>query len=207
MFGAKKFKKRIRVQFSDGVKTGRGFTHEVAEDSLFITCRKPLPRGTWIEIALETEKDRTAKAKAKVMSATKQLSGVGEGTMEVDLTLYNKAFSEFLISVVGELKRNDLSLLVKPGDFPGDPVDEVAPAHEERPEMALPEPTSEPEPEPETEPKTEPEPTPEPEPPKKEQKFIIIECNFCGTKNKLPEDKIFEGPICAICKEPLMSTS
>jgi hypothetical protein len=195
MFRFKKFRKRQRVEYTDGQNTGRGFTYEIAEDGLVISCRKPMPRGTWIEITAPLPGGSTGRAKAKVLAATKQLSGVGEGSMEVELTLYNKAFSRYLGTVVGERKGNDLSLLVKPGDFPGDVEETEEP--EERPEIVMPV---------TPEPKPEPEPQPEPEPEKKKE-FIIMECAFCGTKNKVPEDRMFENPICALCKEPLLKTS
>lgn len=203
MFRFKKFKKRQRIEFTDGQKSARGFTSEIAEDGLVINCRKPFPRGTWIEITTPLPGERTGRAKAKVLVATKQLSGVGEGSMEVELTLYNKSFLRYIKTVVGELKGNDLSLLVKPGDFPGDRDEEERP--EERPEIVIPtapETETVQEPEPEPEPESEPDPVPEPE-----TGYLVMECGFCGTKNKVPEDKIFEGPICAMCKEPLLKHS
>ena len=194
MLNYKRFKKRLKVQYSDGDKTARGFTSEIAEDSMHITCRKPLKRGDWIEISIELDDDSLARAKAKVLSAKKPISGVSEGGMDIELTLYNKAFSRMLISIVGELTGTDLSFLAKPGDFPGDPEEET-PAEETIIAPAA---------------KEEPKPEPEPEPvqqPVKEISFIIMECEFCGTKNKVPEDKILDGPICAMCKEPLLATS
>lgn len=180
MFRYRKFKKRQRIEFTDGKNKARGFTSEIAEDGLVIGCRKPFPRGTWIEITTPLPDGRTGRAKAKVMVATKQLSGVGEGSMEVELTLYNSAFADYLRAVVGKLQGNDLSLLVKPSDFPGDVEEKEKPA-------------------PESEPSPEPEHAPE-----APGEYIVMECGFCGTRNKVPEDKLFEGPICAMCKEPLL---
>jgi len=192
----KMFKKRLKVEFSDGKSSGRGFTTEISEDGLFINCRKPLPRGTMIDIRTDLPGEKTGRVKARVMVAKKQISGIGEGSMEVEITLYNKAFVRYLRSVVGDLQGNDLSLLVKPGDFPGDIDDDEVP--QERPEIVLP---KKPEPEPE------PEPAPEPALETNVGEYVILECSFCGTKNKVPEDKMLDGPICAMCKEKLLSTS
>lgn len=202
MLNFKRFKKRLKVQFSDGQKAARGFTKEIAEDSMYVLCRKPLSRGDWLELDIEMDDGAMARCKARVLNSQKQVSGVGESGMEIELTLYNKAFARLVGSIVGGLKGNDLSLLAKPGDFPGDP-EEDAPA-----EASVIEPPAMEEPKPEPEPAPEPKPEPEPEQqPVKETTFIIMECEFCGTKNKVPEDKLFEGPICAMCKEKLLSTS
>lgn len=193
MFRFKSFRKRQKVEFTDGQSPGRGFTTEIAEDGLFINTRKPLPRGTWLEITADLPDGKSGRVKAKVLVARKQISGIGEGSMEVELTLYNRAFADYLRSVVGEFQGNDLSLLVKPGDFPGDIEQDEKP--EERPEIVIPK-----------NPEPAPEPEPEPEP-KKETDYIIMECGFCGTKNKVPEDRLMDDPICAMCKEKLISTS
>ena len=194
MFKFKRFKKRLRLEFTDGKAASKGFTTEIAEDSMYISCRKPLKRGDWLEIVAYLPDDKSGRAKAKVLMSEKAVAGVGDSGMEVELTLYNKAFASFLASLVGELKGNDLSLLVKPGDFPGD-VEEQEP--EPRPDIVVPE---------EKEPEPEPEPKPEPKP-EKEESFIIMECGFCGTKNKVPEDRILDGPVCGMCKESLLKTS
>ena len=200
MLRFRKFRKRLKVEFSDGQNSGRGFTTDISEDGLFINCRKPIPRGTKIDLTADLPGGKTGRIKARVMVAKKQISGIGEGSMEVEITLYNKAFLSYLHSVVGDLQGNDLSLLVKPGDFPGDIDHNEAP--EARPEIVIPKkPESKPEPEPE------PEPEPAPKPEEKAQEFVVLECGFCGTKNRVPEDKMLDGPICAMCKENLLSTS
>jgi RNase P subunit RPR2 len=44
---------------------------------------------------------------------------------------------------------------------------------------------------------------PPPEEEKKEVEFVMIKCPGCGTKNKLPANKLSLGPKCGNCKEPL----
>ena len=36
-----------------------------------------------------------------------------------------------------------------------------------------------------------------------DQENIIIRCGSCGTKNRIPEEKLKQGPVCGKCRVPL----
>jgi len=39
------------------------------------------------------------------------------------------------------------------------------------------------------------------------QKNIIIKCDKCGTKNRVPASRVHEGPICGKCRSPLKAAA
>jgi len=36
-----------------------------------------------------------------------------------------------------------------------------------------------------------------------EREGVIVRCHHCGTKNRIPKNRIGEGPVCGKCKSPL----
>jgi len=36
-----------------------------------------------------------------------------------------------------------------------------------------------------------------------DQESVIVRCRHCGTKNRIPKNRIKEGPVCGKCKSPL----
>ena len=197
----KRHNKRLEVKFRadssgpaglDGMS--RGYMKDISERGVFIKCRKPLPMGEMLDITATLPGGVNARLRGMVMrhvrgvsSTSRSLNGMG-----LEIIAYDKFYSHFLHTVIGDFKDPDLSMYASSlcEAIEGFTDDDTA-----KPTISSESPKSRPDSKVE-----ESAATAEEAQQKKPQKSIIIACVSCGAKNRIPKSRISANPKCGRCQ-------
>ncbi len=170
----KRHHKRLEVKFKGADKSiGRGYVKDLSEQGVFIKCRKPAPPGSSIDITTTLPDGVRTRMRGVVRRSVKgaySLSHSMDG-MGVEVLAYDKAFSHFLHSIVGEFKGPDLSMYET---SLGAPIVENDEKQEQAVRASL-------------------------IPEKKEVESVVVACANCGAKNRLPKARLSSMPKCGKC--------
>ena len=171
----KRHNKRLEVRFTGASKSiGRGFVKDLSEQGVFIRCRKPVPSGTSVDITATLPDGIRSRMRGVVRRSVRgaqSLSNSMDG-MGVEVLAYDKVYSHFLRTVVGEFEGPDLSMYENSLGAPIIDTHEVEGRVVKRPSLI---------------------------PEQKGPESVIIACSNCEAKNRVPKAKFSSMPKCGKC--------
>ena len=171
----KRHNKRLEVKYTDASKSiGRGFVKDLSEQGVFIRCRKPASPGASVDITATLPDGIRSRMRGVVRRSVKgaqSLSNSMDG-MGVEMLAYDKVYSHFLHTVVGEFEGPDLSMYESSLGAPIIDKHEAEGREASRPSLV---------------------------PEQKAPESVVIACANCGTKNRVPKDRFSAMPKCGKC--------
>ncbi len=171
----KRHHKRLEVRFTGGSNSiGRGFVKDLSEQGIFIRCRKPVPPGTSIDITATLPDGIRTRMRGVVRRNVKGAQSLSHNMdgMGVEVLAYDKVFSHFLHTVVGEFEGPDLSMYESSLGTPIVDKQEAEGKEVSRPSLI---------------------------PEQKKPESVVIACSNCGARNRVPKAKFSSMPKCGKC--------
>lgn len=132
---AKRFIRRMEVEFFDGKRNYRGIASDFSTTGLFIRTKRGLAPQSVLDITIYLPDGKPGKLKGIVRRTIKTGSSLSKDGMGVQLVEQDKNYTDFMNTLAGTI--------------------------------------------------------------------IYLKCPTCGTRNKLPANKLSLGPKCGSCKSPL----
>ena len=171
----KRHNKRLEVKYTDASKSiGRGFVKDLSEQGVFIRCRKPAPPGASVDITATLPEGIRVRMRGVVRRSVRGAQSLSHSMdgMGVEVLAYDKVFSHFLHSVVGEFEGSDLSMYESSLGAPIIEALEEEGKEASRPSLV---------------------------PEQKEPESVVIACSNCGAKNRIPKARFSSMPKCGKC--------
>lgn len=182
----KRFIRRLESDFFLGDRKFKGISSDLSEHGLFVRTRNSLTTGSYVNVVIHLADGRAARVSGTVRRAVRTNSQLVKNGMGIELNAFDKHYADLIKEVTG--KDISGSPLLRPASEigPGEPT-KGGPSTRDRSGSDQ---------------TTREQPGAEPGPEKDD--FRIMRCPFCGTRNKVPVEKLSMGPKCGRCREELV---
>jgi RNase P subunit RPR2 len=190
---AERYIKRLETEFTAAGQTHKGFLSNLSRAGLFIRTNRSFDIGSELDIKIYLPDGKESYVQGIVRRAITSEEGLlAKNGMGVELTKIDINYE----NLVKQVQRENVLMILCPscGAKNKVPRDKAS----LRPKCgSCKKPLK-----PEAEPGAKPGAKPGKKKPEVKDK-LTIECAICGTKNRVPEDKLSLGPKCGNCKAPL----
>lgn len=171
-----RFTKRLEVTFSSGTLKYRGISSDLSAGGLFIRTQNGLAPGNLIDIEIYLPENKVGRLKGIVRRTVKSPMNLVKNGMGIELVERDPHYLDFLKNFdIGSRPEEDTSRPSEKGiedrEAEKTPESRGGEAGKEKPGAAA-------------------EPPPE---------SVIIICQSCKVKNKVPRERLWLGPKCGRC--------
>jgi len=168
-----RYKKRLETTFSSGNLSFRGISSNLSAGGLFVRTQHGFVPGTIVDIEIFLPNEKVARLKGIVRRAVKTTLPGVKNGMGIELIERDTNYLEFIKTIVNEQETSSEKSETPCNENKRSPEDQVIQDEDKE--------------------------TRQPEYPE----FILITCENCKVKNRVPSNKVGHGLRCGKCGVPL----